>query len=134
MGINSTLATAASRGGRGNRPGSFHTYEIPSLEHALFILSEAAQWALRHAPREEAAVVILTLPEEIYRQIFQEGWGLIEPVPGMEDDPTYPPQTVFSPESYSLINDEGIFAIIPLVPFSAGAKIGLKMDPVVMQV
>lgn len=99
-GFNSSRAKANSSGGLANRPGSFFAIELPQDGG----IQLAYEFALRK--NDQPAVVIMKLPEDIFRQLENSGDVLSRPIPGNAEGII---ETIFSPNSFDLLNNHAEF-------------------------
>ena len=111
-GIDAEATTAASFGSNKiSVPGSFHTHELGPPSNPGLGLEAAFLWAGNRFGKEQAAVVIINMPEEMYQDLEKSGLVRVESVPGF---PGFPNQTVFLPDALSILNQfRGIWQILP---------------------
>lgn len=98
-GLNSSKAKANSSGGRVNRPGSWFAIPLPQ-DGAIQV---AYEFGLRKS--DKPAILIMGLPEDIHRQLEDNGDAFSRPIAGQETLI----ETIFRPSSFDRLNDRAEF-------------------------
>ena len=108
-GLNAARSRASMIGS--HSPGSFFTHLIgpPGAEGPG--LQEAANWA---TPRygDQAVVLIGSVPQSVFDDLQSQGLVRTQPVPGGSAD--MPPETIFSPGAYPILNQHVRWQSLPL--------------------
>ena len=94
-----------------HEPGSFFTHQLGPPDNPGPGLQEAANWA---GPRygNEIGILIMTIPKSVYQDLEIQGLVRTGAVPG--GTPDMPPETIFKPEAFDVINQHAKWQVLPL--------------------
>lgn len=100
VGLNRAAALAASFGS--HVPGAFFAHVLGPPAHPGPGLQMAYEWGKRHSAMP--VVLIGQLPERVFRELEASGLIVTQPVPGAKEAYEVPPETIFYPDAYPLVN------------------------------